>query len=514
MIIIYHYDSEVISVERNGVQIYFVQKNISKSLFEIAVSYPDELMIWCHIDFKYNLNISEFEKIFHHKRIVASYNPFKNSFLSDRIGYVEESVFININKNVTYPTWQMSSCAGGIHASALLALKINFSNFNNFDYFLHSLAKLAMPKGLLCYSEPKLLDEVSNDIKIQKNSNFILFRFVKQHYKMRWSFLLLFNLFLYERKILFLPFVFSLFYSRRKLQAGLLNDIKVESTKKVVELGTIDVIIPTIGRKKYLYDVLKDLSMQTHLPPNIIIVEQNPNPDSVSELDYIKNETWNFEITHIFTHQAGACNARNLALAEVKSEWVFMADDDIRIDKDFLKNVFSKIKEFGINAINLACYDEEYHFDKKHQMQMQWGAFGSGCSIVKRQLLKSTKYDERFEFGFGEDSDFGMQLRNLGNDILYLPDPEIIHLKAPVGGFRTKLILAWQTDLIQPKPSPTVMLYKILHLNEKQIFGYKTILFLKFYKRQSIKNPIRYFYKLQQQWDRSIFWANQLRNQE
>jgi hypothetical protein len=57
------------------------------------------------------------------------------------------------------------------------------------------------------------------------------------------------------------------------------------------------------------------------------------------------------------------------------------------------------------------------------------------------------------------DNDFGMQLRNQGVDVLYLPEPKILHLKAPVGGFRTKPKLAWENDEIQPKPSPTVMLF-------------------------------------------------------
>lgn len=515
MIIVYHENNKVIDVTNANKSLPVSGKNIAATLFEIASAFPDELLIWCHFDLKSNLNLSEFETIFHHQKIMASYNPFQKTFLSDAIGYAEESVFININKKVTYPTWQMSSYVGGIQASVLLNLKAYLRVSNSLDYFLHSLAKLAMPQGLFCYSEPGLLKGITNhQNKIHKNSNFILFRFVRQHYKIRWSFLLLLNLFLYERKITFLPFVFSLVYFRRKLKNRLLDNIEVQSTKKIIDSGTIDVIIPTIGRKEYLYDVLKDLSQQIDLPKNVIIVEQNPKLNSVSELDYLKNEIWNFEIKHIFTHQAGACNARNLALAEVKSEWVFMADDDIRIDKDFLKNVFLKIKEFGIDAITLACYEEGYSFSKKHKIQMQWGSFGSGCSIVKNQFLKDSKYDKRFEFGFGEDSDFGMQLRNLGIDILYVPNPEIIHLKAPIGGFRTKPVLAWQNDVIQPKPSPTVMLYKILHLNEKQIGGYKTILFLKFYKNQSIKNPIIYFSKLKNQWDRSVFWANQLRNQE
>ena len=58
----------------------------------------------------------------------------------------------------------------------------------------------------------------------------------------------------------------------------------------MVDEATIDVVIPTIGRKKYLYDVLCDLRKQTHLPKNVIIVEQNLLLDSKSELDFLQND--------------------------------------------------------------------------------------------------------------------------------------------------------------------------------------------------------------------------------
>ena len=103
-----------------------------------------------------------------------------------------------------------------------------------------------------------------------------------------------------------------------------------------------------------------------------------------------------------------------------------------------------------------------------------------------------------------------MQLRNLGQDVLYLPEPEILHLKAPVGGFRTQPILRWHNDLIQPKPSPTVMLYNILHNSKEQINSYKTTLFFKYYRLQKIKNPIRYYFYFKKQWEKSVFWANEL----
>ena len=293
-----------------------------------------------------------------------------------------------------------------------------------------------------------------------------------------------------------------------------LDSIIVNSRLKIIDHATIDVIIPTIGRKKYLHDVLLDLAQQTHLPVNVIIIEQNPQEDSLSELDYLQNEVWPFTIKHTFTHQPGACNARNLALDEVDSEWVFMADDDIRIEKNFLELAFTFIEKEGAGQITFGCYGPNYPQKNKFKQKVQWTSFGSGCSIVKSKNVKSISYNPSFEFGYGEDSDFGMQLRNSGEDVLYFPNPEITHLSAPIGGFRIKPILAWTNDIIQPKPSPTVMLYKQLHLTKEQIKGYKTILFFKFYKIQTIINPIRYFNNFKKQWKQSLYWANELKSKK
>jgi glycosyltransferase involved in cell wall biosynthesis len=481
--------------------------SIVEFLFALAKDHPEEILVWCHISLKEQLNVSEIAELFHHKRLLVSYNPFETHFIDKRIGYVEESPFIKINKKGTYPTWQISSRVGGIYGSTLLALKKEVIHDRDFDYFLCSLAKLGMPKGLLCYSEPRLLKQ--NDIlDNSKASLFTLFRFVKQHYKTRWVFLLFWNVMIYEKKFQILPLLFSLFYRNRNNNKLNLEVIKLQSLRKVVNKGTIDVIIPTIGRKAYLYDVLCDLRNQTHLPATVIIVEQNADETSASELDYLHKEIWPFEIKRTFTHQAGACNARNVALEQVENEWVFLADDDIRIQNDFLEKALDEINKFGVKAVSLSCLQQGEK--QTYTNVFQWGSFGSGCSIVFADSLKHCKFNMGYEFGYGEDGDFGKQLRNKGVDVLYFPEPQILHLKAPMGGFRTKPILAWHSDPIQPKPSPTVMLYQILHNTQEQILGYKTILFFKYYKLQKIKNPIKYYRNFQKQWNSSVFWANEL----
>ena len=509
MIIIYHNKSKVTAISNiNSIRIdKATDLSLATFLMGLAQEYSEELLVWCHERLKEELNVAEIEKLFHHHKLLLSYNPSVADFLDKSIGYVEESPFIQINKEVTFPTWQMSGFVGGIHASVLLAFKDNIVKDKDFDYFLCSLAKLGMRKGLLCYSEPRLLKKKQISI-LTKTSNYTLFRFVKQHYKMQWIFLLLFNLMLYERKFPIAAFLFSIFYKNRSNNKINLDTITVQSSKKLVYRGTIDVIIPTIGRKSYLYDFLLDLKSQNHLPTNVIIVEQNPDEESTSELDYLTKESWPFMIKHTFTHQAGACNARNIALKQITSEWVFFADDDIRIGNDFVQKVLEEINKYGIKAVSMRCSQKGEGY--KESVIFQWITFGAGCSFVFAESVKNCEFRMGYEFGFGEDGDFGMQLRNKGNDILYLPEPRILHLKAPVGGFRTKPLVRWQEDAILPKPSPTIMLYQISHNTHEQLLGYKTILFFKYYKHQKIRNPISYFINYKKQWNQSVFWANQL----
>jgi glycosyltransferase involved in cell wall biosynthesis len=509
MIVIIHENNRVINaVDYNSKEeISAISRKPSEVLFQLAKLYPQRLIAWCHNNLKEFINETAFQNIFHHKLVMASYEVRKNNYISEKIGYVESSPFINIKKDVTYPTWLMSSCIGGIYAEVLL--KFDFDAFKNdsFDYALNSIAKKGMLKGLFCYSSPELL--LPNNIKLAsyKLSTKTLYKFIKQHYKSQWTYITFFNTIVYDKNIQLLPLLLSWFVSKKRVKPNF-EAIEIKSTRSSNVVATADVVIPTIGRKPYLLDVLKDLGNQSLLPKKVIIVEQNPTKGSQSELDYLTTHTWPFKIEHVFTHQTGACNARNLALQKVESDFVFLADDDIRFESNILENAVNAMNNYGLKASTLSCLKEGEKERVRHIMP--WHTFGTASSIISSSLIKSIQFDEAFEFGFGEDADFGMQIRNLGVDIGYLPHCSLLHLKAPVGGFRTKFVHPWEKDNILPKPSPTVMLFNLKHQTQFQLLGYKTILFFNFFKLQPNKNVFSYISKMKKRWNRSIYWAQQL----
>ena len=510
MIVVVHDQQKVVKLKIDKSEITtFNGERVTAVIPKLILQYPNQLLIWCHRSVEHNVAWSALDSLFDLDRKMLSFLPNYN-FFPDAIGYIEDSTSIKVNKKVTFPTWQMSSYVGGISTAVLAQVDISIWKRDNFDYALNSIAKTYQSEGLFCYSEPKLLKQkkvITHVDQFQADFD-SLFHFVKEHYKGIWSFLLCFNFLVYERKIILGSWLKTFFTKKKRFSKTLVFNT-IDSNTVDTSQVTIDVIIPTIGRKQYLYDVLKDLSVQTHLPKNVIIVEQNPNSDSNSELDYLTTEQWPFQIKHVFTHQTGACQARNKALDMLESNWCFFADDDIRFSKELLKETLTSAYQLKSEVLNLSCL--RVNDIKTMKTITQWSAFGSGCSVVKSSVIKALKFNEVYEFGFGEDTDFGMQIRNKGYDVIYLPEPSITHLKAPMGGFRTKPVLEWHSETITPKPSPTVMLFLLMHKTKQQLYGYKTILFFKYYKVQPIKNPLAYYKMFQKQWEVSLKWANELK---
>ncbi len=507
MILLIHNNIEVIFIKDldTNKSIDLFKSNCIKSLFALAKKYPEKILVWCHENHKNNINFEEIGTIFYLKNMMYSYSD--SDFLPKEIGYVDINPLIKVNKEVKYPTWFMSSQIGAIYGSQLAKFENIISTNSNFDYALNSIAKIGMPRGLFCYSEPRLFKNRVKSIETQKASLSTLFKFVKQHYKWKWLIYLSLSLLLYDKKLTFINLLRSIFYN--KLNDNIEFDIvRISPVKKFNSKNEIDVIIPTIGRKAYLYDVLIDLSVQTVLPKNVIIVEQNPLSESVSELGFVKTESWPFRIKHIFTHQTGVCNARNLALAQVESEWVFLNDDDNRFQKDLIEIVFKKAEQLDIKAITTAYLQkgELQRFNLTHQT----GIFGSGNSFVKTDCLNGIRFNMSLEFGYGEDFDFGMQMRNKGIDVIYLPDLFILHLKASMGGFRAKISQLWDHDLIQPTPAPTIMYNNLKYSTNEQILNYKLLLFLKLLKKEPVVNYVSYYKSFQKKFNASIKWANKL----
>ena len=510
MIILVHNNIRIVKVFINGVEYKeYCNNRILITFKEVVEKYPNEIVCWCDERVFHLLNIEEILTSLNIENKILSFSLSNNEF-TKKIGYLDYSPFININRNVTYPTWIISNLVGCAKTSLFKCIDEKFWDISKFDVFLISLGKHYHNQGLLSYSEPKLLK--SKDIKI-KNSELTVFEivtFIKEHYKRFWLYLFVLNLLFFERKLILISLIKSFFLKTINYS----KELKIESidlNKVEVSAENVDVIIPTIGRKIYLHQVLKDLASQSHLPKKVIIVEQNPLPETTSELNFILDEVCPFQIEHIFTQQTGACNARNVALSKCKGDWVFLNDDDNRFDQNLIEEALITLKGYNLDVITTTYLQEGERNGFTKMVQSE--NFGSGNTFITKKIADLVRFDMNLEFGYGEDTEFGMQIRNFGFDVIYSPNLKILHLKAPMGGFRTKFVHPWESEKVLPKPSPTIMYVRKKYHTLEQIKGFKLLLFLKYYKNQSIKNPFKYYKTMQKQWEVSEKWAEKLKSQ-
>lgn len=508
MIIVYHIAGRVTSVQHlDGERKIFSHTKVPEALCQLATQYPTQFIVWCAAEARDNLNINKLPELFHHNRLMLSYGDVTRPYFTGDIGYIEDSPFLKVAPYVTYPTWQMHSYVGGTHAQVLLQVDSKKIGGVCFDFFLHTLSRKLQPQGLICLSEPKLLKDPESATS-QQASLTELYTFVKQQYKLGWLFFLFFMHLRYAKKWPLFPLLKALASRKKEFVNSSMASIPFQSVKAMDDNFQVDVVIPTLGRASHLYNVLKDLQEQEIPPQKVIIVEQVAESNGLSQLDYLTQEKWPFTIDHTLIHTLGACNARNIALAKVSSSWVLLFDDDVRLKPPILKDLKQCVFQTGSRAITISCLQKDEV--EKNITYLQWPTFGSCSSLVHKDLIDKLRFDTALEHGYGEDMDFGMQLRNLGTDILYAPQIQIKHLKAPIGGFRTSFSFPWIQDEILPKPSPQIMYHRIKNTTAQQLMGYKWVLFFKYYRQQPIKNPLSYVNYFKKAWNSSVLWSQKL----
>jgi hypothetical protein len=115
------------------------------------------------------------------------------------------------------------------------------------------------------------------------------------------------------------------------------------------------------------------------------------------------------------------------------------------------------------------------------------------------------QFDKGFELGYGEDADFGVQIRNHFGHILQFDKHPILHHKAPSGGFRFKKTHPWQKVGERPSPAPQMMYFYLKNMTDIQNQGY-----FWFYLFPKTASQLLRLRKAKNAWNNSLKWAKTL----
>lgn len=333
----------------------------------------------------------------------------------------------------------------------------------------------------------------------------------------------------------------AFFYANKNFKKSKLKPIVKPKVLNAIEGNPkVSYIIPTMFRQEYTLQLLEDLSQQSYLPAQVVVVDATPINNREESL-YSQKE-YSFELIVKWQESKGSCRARNEAIDLCTGDYIVFGDDDIRVPSNFIENHIRFLqtnKAGACNGLDIRADHQKQNLqdleDKLQQLgDKRWIAgcsqmFSNANSCVKSDYVKQlVGNDVNFDGGYGEDSDFGMSLSKIGVEVLHNPFSVNLHLKPPTGGYRfwgtqakirgkKRKSQPWELDtpvkLITPVPSPTVMYGIVKHFSPQQVIEYKQkhffLYLFKGAKSSFLYRLIRLPYK-NIQFNKSLFYAKKL----
>lgn len=235
------------------------------------------------------------------------------------------------------------------------------------------------------------------------------------------------------------------------------DDYKHFHSKVVDSSPLVSVIIPTLSRYEYLKDVLNDLEEQEYKNFEVIIVDQNDNPDKKFYDDYKLN------LKLIFQNGKGQWLARNEAIRNSRGEYIIFFDDDSRVDPDWVTQHLKGIEFFDADISAGVSISKVGDSVPANYSFFRWAdQFDSGNALVKRKVFEKVgMFDRQFDKQRMGDGEFGLRAYLSGFKSISHPFAKRIHLKTSTGGLRQ--MGSWDAfrpkKFFSPRPLPSVLYF-------------------------------------------------------
>ena len=320
------------------------------------------------------------------------------------------------------------------------------------------------------------------------------------------------------------------------------KNLKTRELKPIEGKPTVSLVIPTMRRQSYSQLLLEDHKNQTYIIKEAVIVDATPEEER--DAKYYRNEDFPFDVIVKWQTTKGSCRARNEAINLCSGDYIIFADDDVRVQPDFVENHIKLLQTYNAAAcngldimaenVNQGLTDLDNRLIKIDDERWRVGVspmFSNANSCVRKDVIQELiGNDVNFDGGYGEDADFGLSILKKGHILLHNPFSPNLHLKPPVGGYRwwgieakkkgkQRKVQPWELNnpvkKIVPVPSPTVTYGILKHFTEEQVQEWRIKHFFLFlFKSNPKKLPIKLLklpYK-QLQFSKSLEYAKALIN--
>ncbi|MGH9947084.1 MAG: glycosyltransferase family 2 protein [Pyrinomonadaceae bacterium] len=164
---------------------------------------------------------------------------------------------------------------------------------------------------------------------------------------------------------------------------------------------TVSIVTPTFYRPEEVKGLLENISAQSVLPLELILIDGAPtNEDATEKLVAEFKDDFPFLVKY-FRRNGGTAVQRNHGIGAARGDFVAFVDDDVRLDENFLKRsleIFEGDQEAKIGGV--VGFRTNEQFDSDSSQRWRW---------YKRLGLLSTFEPGRYDFESGYPINTSMQ---------------------------------------------------------------------------------------------------------
>lgn len=170
---------------------------------------------------------------------------------------------------------------------------------------------------------------------------------------------------------------------------------------RVRTIPRLSVVTPTLHRPIEVGELLENLSRQTLLPHEVILVDAAPDAETATEqvITPLK-ESLPFRCRYL-RHEKGTAIQRNAGIDSATGDYIAFIDDDVRLEPDFFEHVMAVFVEDRDAKIGgIVGYRTNQYFEAQKSERWRW----------YRRLKLLTVYEPgRYDFKTGYPINANMQ---------------------------------------------------------------------------------------------------------
>ena len=194
----------------------------------------------------------------------------------------------------------------------------------------------------------------------------------------------------------------------------------------------VSILIPTVDRYPYLFNMLEQLKQQTIKPLEILVIDQtNEASRRAITLDSLPLRVFTMDV-------AGQCRSRNLGLQHTTGDYILFLDDDDEVYPELTEDHLRNLAFFDATVSCGLCQEPGQGEAPEHfRMIRMADIFSTNNGMIRRKVLEQTgHFDMVYDRGQKADGDLGARLFRSGALLVMNPEIKVLHHRAPSGGLR------------------------------------------------------------------------------